>query len=48
VITVRIEPWGRKARSITDIRNTALQKKKKEWQYAFRLSGMNSLMEEAM
>jgi hypothetical protein len=46
VISMRSEPWGVKAKQITDFKNRAIRKEK--WQCAHRLSGMNSLKEEAV
>jgi hypothetical protein len=44
-MTARTEPRGRKTRPITHVTSTALGK---EWRYACRLFGTNSLKEGAM
>jgi hypothetical protein len=46
VITVRSEPWRRKAILIRDVAEEPSEKKK--WRYTCRLFGKNNLMEGAM
>jgi hypothetical protein len=45
-MAMRTEPWGGKARLITDFTITAIGKKK--WRYAYGLFGMNSHREDLL